>query len=59
MKSIINFFFKKRWIPGTAKFVLCGQHPKATGTISINKLAKTEIKLEKDVRNYLINFFSK
>lgn len=51
--KVIIYQFHRRWIPGTAKFVLCGQHPKATGTISINKLAKSEIKIEKDVKNKL------
>lgn len=33
-----------RWIPGTAKFVLCGQPPKANGIIEVLQLNKSELK---------------
>lgn len=34
----------RRWLPGTAKFTLCGQPPKANGIIELLQLNKTELK---------------
>ncbi|CAD8146417.1 unnamed protein product [Paramecium pentaurelia] len=45
LNKSLNFTpFVTRWIPGTAKFVLCGQPPKANGIIEILQLNKTELK---------------
>ncbi|EAS01252.2 WD domain, G-beta repeat protein (macronuclear) [Tetrahymena thermophila SB210] len=40
-----------KWIPQTAKFVLCGQHPKATGTIQIHQLTKNELQVTRDIQH--------
>lgn len=36
--------FDVKWIPGSAKFILCGQAPKATGLLHVYQLNKTELK---------------
>lgn len=34
MSNSVQFTpYEVKWIPNTSKFVLCGMHPKATGTI--------------------------
>jgi len=43
-KSLGYTPYLTRWIPGSAKFLLCGQPPKANGIIEIMQLNKTELK---------------
>ena len=60
-KSLSFTPYDVKWIPQTAKFVLCGQHPKATGTIQIHQLAKNELQCVRDVSkySYIDNIFHK
>jgi WD40 repeat protein len=44
-KSLTFTPFDTKWIPGTAKFVLSGQTPRAEGTMQIYQLNKTELKM--------------
>lgn len=37
--------YETKWIPETSKFLLCGEHPKATGIIEINQITKGEMKV--------------
>jgi len=52
-KSLTFTPFDTKWIPGTAKFVLSGQTPKAQGTIQIFQLNKTELKLLTEINKPL------
>lgn len=50
MKILIHFFLLiKRWIPGTAKFCLMGQTPKAEGILQIFQLNKKELETSDQV----------
>eukprot|EP00742_Colponemidia_sp_Colp-10_P004102 GILJ01004377.1.p1 GENE.GILJ01004377.1~~GILJ01004377.1.p1 ORF type:complete len:356 (-),score=39.31 GILJ01004377.1:30-1097(-) len=44
-KSLTFTPFDTKWIPNSARFVLMGQHPRATGTIQVYELASGELKL--------------
>lgn len=42
----LNFTpYETRWIPGTAKFVLGGQTPKATGIYKVMKLDQEKLEI--------------
>ena len=42
---IPSIFKNFRWIPDSAKFMLAGQLPKATGILQVYQLDKAELKL--------------
>ena len=48
-KSLSFTAHNVRWIPGTAKFVVVGQHPRATGAIQVYEIKDRQLQVTSEV----------
>ena len=48
-KSVTITSYDTKWIPSSARFVVLGSYPRATGCLQVYELAGTEIKLTKEM----------
>lgn len=49
-KSLTYTPFDTRWVPCSARFVVAGMYPRATGVLQIYELNRGELGLVKEVR---------